>query len=218
MERLKILMFMYIMLFALPYYHFGLLGYEVELGIAQNAVGLSAQDALDGQGFLDYEKQREESDRRLLKFWESSAKSEPLFAEWETVEHPQLGTVEVGGFLEHRHNPMLCILEPIAAGSTGFIVDHARRHPQVELASLSVTPVGDGTFQVCAEVVNSGQLPSPGPGPGCSYPSLFPPGPGVVMVDRCPKYQIRILKTSATMRQVHTTSLNWHVHNSRSGL
>ena len=28
--------------------------------------------------------------------------------------------------------------------------------------------------------VNSGQLPSPGPGPGCSYPSLFPPGPGAV--------------------------------------
>ena len=25
--------------------------------------------------------------------------------------------------------------------------------------------------------VNCGQLPSPGPGPGCSYPSLFPPGP-----------------------------------------
>ena len=157
------------------YYHFGLLGYEVELGIAQNAVGLSAQDALDGQGFLEYEKQREASDRRLLKFWETSAKSEPLFAEWETVEHPQLGTVEVGGFLEHRHNPLLCILEPIAAGSTGFIVDHARRHPRVELASLSVTPVGDGTFKVCADVVNSGQLPSHVTNKGKELPVRFAP-------------------------------------------
>ena len=25
--------------------------------------------------------------------------------------------------------------------------------------------------------VNCGNLPSPGPAPGCSYPSLFPPGP-----------------------------------------
>ena len=156
-------------------YHFGLLGYEVELGIAQNAVGLSAQDALDGQGFLDYEKQREASDRRLLQFWEASAKSEPLFADWEKVEHPQLGTVEVGGFLEHKHNPMLCILEPIAEGSTGFIVDHARRHPQVEVKSLTVTAVGDGVFKVRAEVVNSGQLPSHVTNKGKELPVRFAP-------------------------------------------
>ena len=31
--------------------------------------------------------------------------------------------------------------------------------------------------------VNSGQLPSPGPAPGCNYPSLFPPGPGVPQPD-----------------------------------
>ena len=154
-------------------------------------------------------EERQASDRALLHFWEKAGKPEPLWLDWERVEHPQLGQVEVGGFLEFRHNPMLCILpvrppkqppgfrrcpfsaccvsmcklrlaagmqhrcgqsltlsclygpQPIMQGTTDFILDHAKRHPSVELAELAVTPAAGrstGVYTVSATVVNRGRL------------------------------------------------------------
>ena len=98
-------------------------------------------------------------------------------SEWERVAHPQLGGVEVGGWLEFKHNPLLCILPPIMKATTEFVLDHARRQPKVSVTALAVTPLsipgpitttpGEAAaaaggepccFKVTASVMNEGQM------------------------------------------------------------
>jgi hypothetical protein len=83
--------------------HWGLMGFEVELGIAENAVmeakhslGFSADKTEDATLKASYT-------RETLKFWDGRGRDEPLCVDWAAFEHPQLGRVEIGGMMETPH-------------------------------------------------------------------------------------------------------------------
>lgn len=65
---------------------------------------------------------------------DNTGQRELLFVDWKVYEHPQLGKVEIGGFMETMHmNPMMETMGPIMEGCHASIVHHAKQHPLVSV-------------------------------------------------------------------------------------
>jgi hypothetical protein len=139
------------------YHHLGLHVFEFELGTILNSVGIPTDTQLE----TETEEERERQMRKVLRWWDRQKRREPLFQPWKPFDHPQLGSVEIGGFLSHHQaNPTLRDLRKIAAGTYRFAVEHAKRHPRVVLEDLSVTPVGGGVCRIRARAANRGEFPT----------------------------------------------------------
>ena len=68
--------------------------------------------------------------RRLMAWWDNGGHRQPLFEPWQPFDHPQLGKVELGGFLYTAlDNPLLSELEPTLEAAYEFTIAHARKHP-----------------------------------------------------------------------------------------
>lgn len=137
------------------YFQLGLFPFEIELGTVVNDTGFATSEYLE----LESEEQLEGLNRRLLKWWDEQCPQEPLFAPWMPFEHPQLGNVEIGGFLYSRFdNPSLLRLPRTLEGVYHFIVRHAQKHPQVVLEDVSVDAVADSVFRIRVRVANRGEF------------------------------------------------------------
>ncbi len=83
------------------------------------------------------------------------------FVEWSEAEHPQLGTVEVGGFVPNsRVNPPADELEALAALHTEFATWLAQQLPELEIVDTEVESRGDHVYQVSATIANERYLPT----------------------------------------------------------
>ncbi|NNK63262.1 MAG: hypothetical protein HKO98_08600 [Gemmatimonadetes bacterium] len=83
------------------------------------------------------------------------------FVEWTEVDHPDLGTVEVGGFEPHMiTNPPADRLPELGAAQGEFVVALAGMLPRVRIVETEVTAHGGGIFTVEAAVENTGYFPS----------------------------------------------------------
>ena len=83
------------------------------------------------------------------------------FVEWEEAEHPDLGTVEVGGFRPNaRVNPPAEEAEALAADFADFAVWLGGQLPEVSLEEPVIEPRGDHVYEVTATVVNDEYLPT----------------------------------------------------------
>ena len=139
------------------YHHVGLFPFEFELGTMRNSAGISTEEQLAEKN----EKEIEAHLRRVLSWWDGSRPRGPLFQTWKPHEHPQLGPVEIGGFLFHRlGNPTLADLRRIAKGTYRFTLEHARRHPRIALEDLSVEAVGGAVYRIRGRIANRGEFPT----------------------------------------------------------
>jgi hypothetical protein len=83
------------------------------------------------------------------------------FVDWAPFEHPQLGPVEIGGFVPgFRVNPPEAELDRLAAEQTAFIVALLPMLPDVNLDLVEGEHVGGGLWRVRARVSNPGFLPT----------------------------------------------------------
>ncbi len=83
------------------------------------------------------------------------------FTEWTPAEHPELGQVEVGGFVPNaRVNPPEAMLEDLARRHSEFAVWLGHQLPEVEIEEVTVEPRGDHVYQISATVVNDQYLPT----------------------------------------------------------
>lgn len=120
------------------------------------------------------------------------------FAEWKPFSHPQLGEVEIGGFIPFAGNtPPAGMAGDLLAGQIPFVAALADQVPDISLEEEKVTPLGAGVYRVEVYVGNKAPLP---------YPSDMgqrnqQPAPVVVKIDgknvtileglpRTPVYQI----------------------------
>jgi len=139
------------------YYHLGLFVFEFELGTIHDSAGISTEERLAAVK----EEETEDLMRRLMAWWDKRKKKEPLFTGWKRFEHPQLGSVEVGGFLNSRlSNPSLRDLEKIVRGTYRFTLEHARRHPHIRLEDLSMDRFSGDICRIRARIANRGDLPT----------------------------------------------------------
>lgn len=84
-----------------------------------------------------------------------------VFDAWTEHRHPELGTVEIGGFRPYAlTNPPEAALAELGRQHGAFVVRLADMLPRVRIVSTGVEAHGGGVFTVTAEVENTGYLPT----------------------------------------------------------
>jgi len=113
-----------------------------------------------GWGFAeDAEGADEEGDARLLGLLEGAGAD--AFVDWETVQHPELGEVEVGGFRPPAMTtPPVESVAELGAAHGAFVARLAGMLPRIEIAETEVEAMGGGVYAVTVEVANRGFLPT----------------------------------------------------------
>lgn len=83
------------------------------------------------------------------------------FVDWKEVQHPDYGTVEVGGA---RHDtervPEGWMLEEEVHRNSAFVLFHAHHLPLLAIAEPTVEALGDGLYRVLVPVTNARAIPS----------------------------------------------------------
>ena len=167
------------------YQHLGLLAVEIELGTVMNAAGLTTENYLSWRSRAD----EDEWMRRLMAWWDNGGHRHPLFEPWQPFDHPQLGEVELGGFLYTAlDNPLLSELPPTLEAAYEFTIAHARKNPSVVVEDLGVGRFDDCIYRIRARIANRGDLPTHLTNKGKSLrrfrpvTARFSPSPGVTML------------------------------------
>lgn len=82
---------------------------------------------------------------------------------WRTFEHPQLGTVEIGGvddFALWTNAPVGAMLRSEVEPHSTWVVHQAMLSPKLEIVHTRVERIGDDTWRVEAGLANTGWLPT----------------------------------------------------------
>jgi hypothetical protein len=99
------------------------------------------------------------ADAKLLKWMDAAGVDG--FVAWTPYQHPELGTVEIGGFRPYAAtNPPADRIAELGAKHAEFALYLASLFPRVRIAETGVTDHGGGVFEVTAEVENTGYLPT----------------------------------------------------------
>ncbi len=138
------------------YDHLGMFGWTVEIWSPRRQAGIENYTFIDW--YLDHPV---EDDLTLLK-WSDEALQGKGYVDWYAFTHPQLGTVELGGWdmLYAWRNPPPQFLEQEVAPFTEWMVWHLLISPKLELHRVEVTPLGGDSYRVQMVVDNTGWLPS----------------------------------------------------------
>ncbi|WP_161602122.1 M14 family metallopeptidase [Tautonia marina] len=106
------------------------------------------------------EKPPTDGEKRWL-FWNDTVMGGRAFKDFDEVEHPTLGTVEIGGWLPGvRVNPPIEEVEGITEAQYRFLTDLAGRMTTLEIVDVKVEPRGGDVFGVSARVENPGYFPT----------------------------------------------------------
>ncbi len=83
------------------------------------------------------------------------------FVDWHEVEHPDYGTVEVGGYKKSygRQPPSFLIQEELHR-NMAFTVFHAAQLPRIRVADVRVRQLEHGLTEVTATIVNDNLIPT----------------------------------------------------------
>ena len=102
-----------------------------------------------------------ENQRRMLK-WIDENNLNSFYKDWTEYEHPQLGTVEIGGpdkkFL--LQNPPVQYLPQEVEKHTRYILRHARTMPHIVFTEAKAQKLAEGMYKVEAVVGNTGFMPT----------------------------------------------------------
>lgn len=83
------------------------------------------------------------------------------YVDWHEVNHPQYGSIEVGGWVKYhgRMTPPF-LLQELCHRNAMFALFHADQMPQVEMGDIQVERVSGSTFKVTATVKNPKAIPT----------------------------------------------------------
>jgi len=83
------------------------------------------------------------------------------FIEWKPFEHPQLGTVEIGGWVPYfKTLPPTDVIADTTTSQVKFLIDLASKLPDVHLGEPIVEKLGNGLWELKIAVSNDGWFPS----------------------------------------------------------
>jgi len=83
------------------------------------------------------------------------------FVDWTPFEHPQLGPVEIGGWVPgFQMNPPSDELDSLAEKQTAFAVALMDMRPKLSILGPEVQHLGPGVVEVRLAIANSGALPT----------------------------------------------------------
>ncbi len=133
---------------------------QVEEGLAQliaHERGADKQDKNDDEDKPD----PDDKDAAAWLVYSDKLRSGEGFMAWTPFEHPQLGPVEIGGFVPFfRTTPPERELPALIDQHFKFLLDVATRFPSIGFEQTRVTSLGPGVFEIETLLVNSGYFPT----------------------------------------------------------
>ncbi|HHT84874.1 MAG: M14 family metallopeptidase [Bacillota bacterium] len=143
------------------YEHRGIIAYTTELWNRYERAGIDLEVAREKS---DPEKFPDEFEKMCLKFleWNDRELSGKGFIDWMPFEHPQLGTVEIGGWDRKfcAQNPPPHLLEEECRRAAQWIMQHAAALPWVNITDTRVQDISGSLKKVTALIENWGYLPT----------------------------------------------------------
>ncbi|MBL8535573.1 MAG: carboxypeptidase [Betaproteobacteria bacterium] len=138
------------------YEHLGVFAWTVEIWSPQREAGITDYK------FIDWYREHPVDDDLALLRWNDEVLNGEGFVPWYPFEHPQLGTVELGGWnaLYTWSNPPPQFLQREVARFPAWIIWQALVSPLLEWHSADVQGLGEGVWKVRAVVHNTGWLPT----------------------------------------------------------
>lgn len=103
--------------------------------------------------------------------WNDEEMDGKIFVDWETYNHPQLGKVEIGGFIRKIYDStyksyinLMCYPgqthDNFLAKHTNWNLYLVSMSPLVRITEVRVNPEGSGLFKISASIQNQGFLPT----------------------------------------------------------
>ncbi|MEW6524577.1 MAG: M14 family metallopeptidase [Bacillota bacterium] len=137
------------------YEHLGIPSYTVELWAIAQRAGLENIWPRRAKSL----QEQEDELHRILQ-WNDRELAGKGFVPWTPFEHPQLGPVDIGGWLPKFvvQNPPPHLLLAECHKNMIFTLRHARALPRLELANTRIESLGDGTYRIETTVSNTGYL------------------------------------------------------------
>jgi murein tripeptide amidase MpaA len=138
------------------YEHLGVYAWTTEFWSPMRAAGITDFK------FIDWYMDHPVEDELKLLAWSDRDLAGNGYIDWYTFDHPQLGSVELGGWdrLYCWTNPPPHLLEAEIEKHSDFAVFHALISPKLELHSVVHEKVGDAKHFVRVVLVNTGWLPT----------------------------------------------------------
>ena len=120
--------------------------------------------------FCDYDSNGTASQLERLK-WNDTEMGGKIFADWKEYDHPQLGKVEIGGFISKLYNPKFKSYTSVMCTPGSIFEDFLEKHtkwnlylismsPLIRITDVKITPLEAGFFKIVASIQNQGYLPT----------------------------------------------------------
>lgn len=138
------------------YDHLGIFAWTVEIWSPIRQAGIKDYKYIDW-----FREHSIEDDLKILKWSDTKLKGKS-YVDWYKFDHPQLGTVELGGWdwLNTWTNPPTEFLESEIERFPKWLIWHALISPKLNLREANVTALGDHNYRVRLVLENTGWLPS----------------------------------------------------------
>jgi len=154
------------------YNHQGVFAFTVEMWSIAKEAGLTVEDPA---GFFFKGQRRDSETAQVLKWCDAHVADG--FEPWREFEHPQLGSVQIGGWdrLYTWQNPPSEYLEAESEKNFHWLLALARSLPRLVIRQCDVQELEPGLSRVDLVVENQGYLPSCGSHHGrdaCGSPSV----------------------------------------------
>lgn len=148
------------------YEHLGLYAWTVEIWSPQRQAGITDGFAVGTKSgeyrFIQWGREHSlEEDIKMLE-WSDSNLSGQGYVSWQEFQHPQLGSVEIGGWdvQEAFRNPPGKALEKEIAPLADWAIWNTLVSPLLELSTSAAQAIGEGAWRICVVVDNTGWLPT----------------------------------------------------------
>ncbi len=120
--------------------------------------------------FADYDEDGDATELERLR-WNDEEMNGTVFVDWTSYDHPQLGQVEIGGFLRktydssrRQYNNVMCtpgpVFEEFLQEHTDWNLWMASMSPYVQVTDVTAEEQESGYMKISAEVQNQGYLPT----------------------------------------------------------
>ncbi|MEY8117820.1 M14 family metallopeptidase [Falsihalocynthiibacter sp. BN13B15] len=137
------------------YEEMGIISFGIELWDLERTAGI------DKAGYSNRYARSEET-LETVHDWVIENVGDTGFRPWKSFDHPQLGSVEIGGMVNiwAYRNPPGALLEDMCRKNVLFNLAHAAAAPQLSIDALEVVNLSGDIWKVRAVVANHGYLPT----------------------------------------------------------
>ncbi len=128
------------------YDNLGISSYVIEMGNGFNDAGYPT---------LEYLKYPD----KCFMFKDVLKTNPDCFVPWEKFSHPQLGEVEIGGFIEGRAYYMKpSTMEKVCPKTANFMMKHSSMGPVLDIDNVETVKISEDVFRIRCSVMNTGRM------------------------------------------------------------